>query len=205
MAFQVTGKNLDVGQALRLYVTERIEQTLEKYMMPSLGGHVRLEKERGTFRADCSIVLRSGTSLEVHGEAADAYAAVDLAVERLEKRVRRYKRRLKSHQGGGTAPAETATLFTAGEPADMLLEPDAADGTDAEHGTDAEQDGEATIVAENGSLMQLTVKEAAIELDLADAAFILFRNAADGRVNIVYRRGDGNIGWIDPEGTGNGS
>ena len=86
MTLQVTGKNLDVGDALRSYVLDRIENTLDKYVGTSLSGHVRIEKEHGAFRTDCSIQLRSGLSLQSSGEAIDAYASADLALERLEKR-----------------------------------------------------------------------------------------------------------------------
>lgn len=94
MALQITGKNLDLGEAFRTYVAERIGTTLDKYAGQSPTGHVRIEKVRGSFLTGCTIQLRSGFSLESHGEAADAYASADKAVERLEKRLRRYKRRL---------------------------------------------------------------------------------------------------------------
>jgi len=89
MALQVTGKNLDIGEALRSYVVERIESTLDKYVGEGPSGHVRIEKERGAFRTDCSIHLRSGLSLQARGEAPDAYASADLALERLDTEVKR--------------------------------------------------------------------------------------------------------------------
>ena len=105
MTLQVTGKNLDVGEALRTYVTERIGQTLDKYFSGNRSGHVRIEKERNRFVTDCSIQLRSGLSLQSHGESPDAYASADMALDRLEKRLRRYKRRLKNHHGAAAADA----------------------------------------------------------------------------------------------------
>lgn len=89
MTIQVTGKNLDVGEALRGYVKERVGQTVQKYIGRRPSGHVRVEKEHGEFRTDCTIHLWQGMSLEAHGVAADAYQSADLACERLEKRVRR--------------------------------------------------------------------------------------------------------------------
>ena len=111
MTLQVTGKNLDIGEALRTYVTDRVEQTLDKYVGSGLSGHVRIEKEHGQFRTDCSIQLRSGLALQSHGEASDAYASADRALERLEKRVRRYRRRLKKRHGPAPQPAATAPYY----------------------------------------------------------------------------------------------
>ena len=103
---QVTGKNLDVGEALRSYVQERIAHAVEKFIGRETTGHVRIEKERSEFRTDCTIHLWQGMSLEAHGAAADAYQSADRACERLEKRIRRYKERLKRH-GGETPRKET--------------------------------------------------------------------------------------------------
>ena len=107
MTIQVTGKNLDVGEALRSYVQERVVHTVEKFMGREPSGHVRIEKEHGEFRTNCTIHLWQGMSLEAHGVAADAYQSADRACERLEKRVRRYKRRLKRHGGGETRAQQT--------------------------------------------------------------------------------------------------
>ena len=93
MTIQVTGKNLDVGEALRGYVQERISQTVEKYIGRVPSGHVRVEKEHGEFRTNCTIHLWQGMSLEAHGVAADAYQSADLACERLEKRAAEYRGR----------------------------------------------------------------------------------------------------------------
>ena len=107
MTIQVTGKNLDVGEALRSYVQERVVHTVEKFIGREPTGHVRIEKEHGEFRTNCTIHLWQGMSLEAHGVAPDAYQSADLACERLEKRVRRYKRRLKRHGGGETPRKQT--------------------------------------------------------------------------------------------------
>jgi ribosomal subunit interface protein len=123
MTVQVTGKNLDVGEALRGYVQERVEQTVEKFIGRTPSGHVRVEKERGEFRTDCTIRLWQGMSLEAHGVAADAYQSADLACERLEKRVRRYKRRVKPAWG---------TFGPQGDPRSVLRAAIAAGGTGGE-------------------------------------------------------------------------
>lgn len=107
MTIQVTGKNLDVGKALRSYVQDRVVHTVEKFMGRAPSGHVRIEKEHGEFRTNRTIRLWQGMSLEAHAVAADAYQSADRACERLEKRVRRYKRRLKQHGGGETPRKQT--------------------------------------------------------------------------------------------------
>jgi ribosomal subunit interface protein len=183
MTLQFTGKNLDIGEALRTYVTDRVEQTLDKYVGDSLSGHVRIEKERSQFRTDCSIQLRSGLALQSHGEAQDAYASADLALERLEKRLRRYRRRLKKHHG----PARQDAMFA----------PDYVIQADAE--VAPEDEDNPVIVAETETeIHELAVSDAVMEMDLSQKAFLVFRNAGHGRLNVVYMRSDGNIGWIDP-------
>ena len=97
MSVQVTGKNLNIGEALRFYIEDRIDQTLEKFMGNATSGHVRIEKDGGHYRTDCSLHLGSGLDLQSKGESHDVYASADAALERLEKRLRRYKRRLKNH------------------------------------------------------------------------------------------------------------
>ncbi len=183
MTLQVTGKNLDIGEALRTYVTDRVEQTIDKYVGNSMSGHVRIEKERTQFRTDCSIQLRSGLALQSHGEAQDAYASADLALERLEKRLRRYRRRLKKHHG----PARQDATFAP----DYVIEADAE--------VTPEGEDNPVIVAETETeIHELAVSDAVMEMDLSQRALLVFRNASHGRLNVVYRRSDGNIGWIDP-------
>lgn len=184
MELQVTGKNLDVGDALRTYVTQRIEQAVDKYIGRSLPGHIRIEKERGNFRTDCSIQLKSGLSLQSRGEAPDAYASADLALERLEKRLRRYKRRLKNHHGPAQ-DVETAAPY-------YVIQA-------AEDEEETVEDDNPVIIAETETMIQvLPVSDAVMRMDVSDRPVLVFRNASHGRINVVYRREDGNIGWIDP-------
>ena len=188
MTLQVTGKNLDVGEALRTYVTERIGQTLDKYFSGNRSGHVRIEKERNRFVTDCSIQLRSGLSLQSHGESPDAYASADMALERLEKRLRRYKRRLKKHHGSGAAAdaSTQAQYFVIQADQDEIIE---------------ESDDNPIIIAETHTeIRELSVSDAVMQMDLSNRPVLVFRNASHGHTNVVYRRPDGNIGWIDPGG-----
>lgn len=188
MALQVTGKNLDVGEALRTYVENRVENTLDKFAGRSPSGHVRIEKTRGSFLTGCTIQLHSGLSLEARGEAADAYASADQALDRLEKRLRRYKRRLKKRNGpAARKPADIqAPYYVIQSAEDESAEP---------------ENDNPVIVAETQTVIhELSVSDAVMQLDLAERPLLVFQNASQGRINVVYRRDDGNIGWIDPGG-----
>ncbi len=189
MTIQVTGKNIGAGEAFQIYVTDKISDVLDKYIGPELSGHVRVEKAKVGFRTDCSLRLRTGLLVEAHGEGADAYASADAAIERLDKRVRRYKRRLKSHHHRGAELADRSTGLN--EYVVQIEEEEVGKETAAAP----------LIVAETeGVLQELTVSEAVMQLDLTDKEFLLFRNAAHGRISVVHRRPDGNVGWIDPTG-----
>jgi ribosomal subunit interface protein len=184
MTIQVTGKNLDVGEALRSYVRERIEQAVEKFIGRTLTGHVRVEKEHGGFRTDCTIHLWQGMSLEAHGVAPDAYQSADLACDRLEKRVRRYKRRLKKHGGGETPRKQT--------PAASYVIQASTEGQE-----ERDEDNPIIIAEAETVVHEMAVSDAVMQMDLSDQPFVVFRNASHGEINLVYRRDDGNIGWID--------
>ncbi len=187
MSVQVTGKNLNVGEALRFYIEDRIDQTLEKFMGNATSGHVRIEKDGGHYRTDCSLHLGSGLDLQSKGESHDVYASADAALERLEKRLRRYKRRLKNHHQrhhSGDYKETTPAL-------DYVIQ---------QHVEDQEpEDDTPIIIAENETnINEFAVSDAVMHMDLSESSVLVFRNASHGRINIVYRRNDGNIGWIDP-------
>ena len=187
MTIQVTGKNLDVGEALRVYVQERVAHAVGKFVGRETTGHVRIEKERGEFRTDCTIHLWQGMSLEAHGIAPDAYQSADRACERLEKRVRRYKRRLKRR--GGEIPRKQTPE------ASYVIEA-------AQEGHEERDEDNPVIIAEAGTpVHEMAVSDAVMQMDLSDRPFVVFRNASHGEINVVYRRDDGNIGWVDPAGS----
>ncbi len=187
MSLRISGKNLDIGEALRGQVETRIADALGKYFSGGFSGHVTVEREGVGFRTECSLHLDSGIDLHTTAIAADAYASFDQAALRLEKRLRRYKRRLKDHYlhgNGGDAglPSNYAVLETPADEEEMDVE-----GYNA------------IVIAEKAiRLKQLPVSSAVIDLDLTGAPCVIFRNAANGRINVVYRRADGNIGWVDP-------
>ena len=186
MAIQVTGKNLDLGEALRSHVQERIAHTVEKFIGRETTGHVRIEKEHGEFRTNCSIHLWQGMSLEAHGVASDAYQSADRACERLEKRVRRYKRRLKRH-GGETPRKQTSAT-------DHVLQ------AVNEGGEEHDEDNPVIIAEAEMPVHEMAVSDAVMQMELSDRSVVVFRNASHGQINVIYRRDDGNIGWIDPQG-----
>jgi ribosomal subunit interface protein len=187
MAIQVTGKNLDVGDTLRSYVLDRVMHSVEKFIGRETTGHVRIEKEHGGFKTNCSIHLWQGMSLEAQGVAPDAYQSADLACERLEKRVRRYKRRLKRHGGGDSPRKQTpATDYVIQAGREELEERD--------------EDNPVIIAEAETPVHEMAVRDAVMQMDISDRPFVVFRNARNGEINVVYRRDDGNIGWIDPAG-----
>jgi ribosomal subunit interface protein len=191
MSFRVSGKNIDVGDALRSRINERIGEATAKYFDGGFSGHVTVGKEGFGFRTECVIHLDSGIVLEAQAMAADAYASADQVAVRIEKRLRRYKRRLKNHQT--VAPDGAANEQRPIQaPSYVIATP--------EHDDDDELTGfDPVIIAESTTaLKRLSVSDAVMELDLTGVAVVVFRHAGHGRVNLVYRRGDGHIGWIDP-------
>ena len=192
MSLQVTGKNIQVGESFQNYVSDKIDDAVGKYIGEYLTAHVRVEKERGRFCTSCSVRVRTGLLLESTGEGTDAYASADAAFEHLEKRLRRYKRRLKNRHQGVTNERHDGDAGV--EINDFVVEL-------TENGKQAKISTEDSplVVAETArTLHSLSVSEAVMRLDLTEEAFLVFRNAGNGDVNVVYRRADGNIGWIDP-------
>ncbi len=208
MQVQVTGKHVDVGEALRLRVTDELTNSIGKYIDREGGGaDVVVSREGYTFKVDCALTLASGQQLQSHGAGTDAHTAFDSALQKIETRVRRYKRRLKDHHQQALAKqAETASYF-------VLRTPEGEDESDWEDGQDGGASDSAPasmVIAETEKpIRTMTVSMAVMDLDLTGTQTIVFRNAAHGGLSVVYRRPDGNIGWIDPERTksvnGNGA
>lgn len=195
MQVQVTGKHVDVGEALRTRVADELSTSILKYFDRDGGGaDVVVSREGTAFKVDCAVTLASGQQLTTHGVGGDAHMAFDAALEKMSKRIRRYKNRLKSHSLAASAKqAESAAYFViaASEDEDDDVEDEAAQAFP-----------EPMIIAETEKpVREMTVSMAVLELDLTEAQTIVFRNAAHGGLSVVYRRPDGNIGWIDPERT----
>jgi ribosomal subunit interface protein len=192
MSLRISGKNLDVGEALRGQAEERVAAAVSKYYEGGYQGHVTVDKDGSAFRTDGVLHLSSGITLEASATAHDPYASLDKMAERIEKRLRRYKRRLKdrSASNGRDAGIEIPSYVIAAPDDDI----EDFDGTSA-------GDNPVIVAESTKSLHSLTVGDAVAELDLTGAPVIVFRHAGNGRMNIVYRRRDGNIGWIDPPGS----
>jgi len=201
MQVQVTGKHVDVGEALRSRVSSEISSSIGKYFDRDGGGaDVVVSREGHAFKVDCAVTLASGQQLTTQGLGGDAHMAFDAAILKMQKRIRRYKNRLKDHHPQALArQAETAAYYVLQAP------DDAPDWTvDDEDALDAGPVAfpEPMIIAETEtSIGVMTVSMAVHELDLTESQTIVFRNAAHGGLSVVYRRPDGNIGWIDPERT----
>jgi ribosomal subunit interface protein len=193
MPFRVSGKNIEVGEALRERIGDRIAETLGKFFDGGYSGHVTVGKEAFGFHTECVVHLDSGIVLRADSMAADAYLSADQAAENLEKRLRRYHRRLKDYHAGrredgrGDQPPRGDSA-----PSYVIAAP--------EHDDDEQvTEFNPVIIAEaTTAFKRLSVSEAVIELDMTGAPVVVFRHAGHGRVNLVYRRADGNVGWIDP-------
>ena len=188
MQVQISGKNIDIGDALRSHISDRLEQNVTKYFDGTADGHVTVTREGNDFRSECVVHLSSGVVLQSKGVSSDAYASFDQSAERLEKRLRRYKRRLKDYHSRNAERTKglEAPYFVI-----------ASDENEEDTGAD---DLNPAIVAENTKRVdELTVGDAVMRLNVTESPFLFFKNAKHGGLNVVYRREDGNFGWIDPD------
>ena len=190
MTLRVSGKNMDVGEALRGRAETHIDAVVKKYFDGGYDGHLTLEPEGIGFNAICSIHLDSGVVLQSSAYGGDAVSAYELMSGTVEKRLRRYKQKLKSHRGRGNGangadePEEARYTVLA-----------ASDGED-----EVAEDFSPPVIAEStANLRTMTVGEAVMLLDFQQSGVVMFRHAGHGGLNVVYRRADGNIGWIDPD------
>lgn len=185
MHISVKGRHLDVGDALRAHAVQATEALVGKYFGGAIDAVVMFSREGHNFRADISAHPLAGVLLQGTGSAADPYAAFETAAERVERQLRRYKSRLGAHKGKGEViPAQHTVLAAEGD--DEVVQGD---------------ERQPVVIAEiTADVPVCTVAGAVMRLDLADAPAIMFRNSAHGGLNVVYRRADGNIGWIDPQG-----
>jgi ribosomal subunit interface protein len=195
-SLRVTGHGVDLGESLRNRVEERMAATLSKYldthMQDGCTGHVTLRRDGTAYRTDCVLHLVSGLTMEAVGSAHDPRASFEQTADRLETRLRRYKHRLKEHASASKDGAAMEAAYA------VLAAPE-----DEEPEAEPEGDTHPPIVAESTrSLQRRTVGEAVTALDLTGSPVVVFVHAGTGRVNIVYRRSDGAIGWVDPPGAG---
>jgi ribosomal subunit interface protein len=195
MTLRISGKSISVSEALRGRIGERTEEVLRKYFDGNFSGHITLSKDGFGFRTDCALHLDSGITLEAESNAVDAYASADAALLMIEKRLRRYKSRLKDRSARKAYAASAALAELNGQALDAssyVIEAPAAG--------DEELTGYSPVIIAEATtaLKRLSVSEAVMELDLTGAACLVFQHGSSGRVNVIYRRADGNLGWVDP-------
>ncbi|MBX2855912.1 MAG: ribosome-associated translation inhibitor RaiA [Rhodobacteraceae bacterium] len=195
MRIEVVGKQLDVGQALRGRIEERLAEAVSKHANRPVEAIVRISRNAHLFKCDCSAHLSTGLKAQASGSDSDVYAACDQAIARLEKQLRRYKRRLKDHHQRRKEPIRQLDAM-----AYVLSSVDESSASESPQ-TDASDEWRPMIIAESrAQVPTLSVGEAVMQMELSNENFLLFLNNAQTRLNAVYRRDDGNVGWLDPAG-----
>jgi ribosomal subunit interface protein len=186
MRYQISGKQLDVGDALSTHVKDELGAALEKYANRPTDAQVIFSRNAHEYVCEATVHLSTGLTAQAKAAATGIYAAFDACCAKMEKQLRRYKRRLKDHHRERPQPVEVTGASS------YILAPE---------GDDSEPDTlQPVIVAETQTqIPALSVGEAVMQLELAGAPVLVFRNEARQGVNVVYRREDGNIGWIEPE------
>jgi ribosomal subunit interface protein len=188
MQVLITGKQIDVGEALRTHVEDRLTIGVGKYFDRAIDAHVVFSRQGPRYRVDCAVHVGAGINVQSHAEVDEIYASFDVAADRIEKRLRRYKRRLRNHHKAPQGESLPAQAY--------VIEAEAEDAVEPENAHEFQP----VIVAEASTeIAQLTVGEAVMRMDLANLPAMMFRNSGHGGLNVVYRRPDGNIGWIDPQ------
>lgn len=193
MQITVAGKGVDVGESLRSHIEARLEEGVKKYLDRVTSVSVVISKESHMFRVDISgnTGTHSGLVIRSQGRGDDVYACFDAAADKIEKQLRRYKRRLTNHQKHRMSDEDIAVARSQ-KAVKYVLAPEGDEANE-------KLDHVPVIVAEKPTDIEtLTVSEAVMKMDLADLPALLFFNSAHGRVNVVYRRADGNISWVDP-------
>lgn len=187
MEISVKGKNVDVGDSLRSHAEDNLNANVRKYFDKALDAGVIFSRQAHLFRADISVHAGRDILMQGSASADDAYAAFDNALARISKQLRRYKRRLRDHKGR-VSDEKTLAQYT------IIAQED--------ENEEAGEEAQPIIVAEMAhEIVTATVGEAVMRMDLADSPVMMFRNKAHGGLNVVYRRADGNVGWIDPSNT----
>ena len=188
MRYQISGKQIDIGEALQQHVRTELGETLEKYAGRPTEATVVFSRSGHEFVCEIVVHLSTGLIAQAKGSANEIYAAFESCCEKMDKQLRRYKRRLKDHHKSRQDPVE---LMAAGS---YILAPTQDDDDETET-----SDLAPVIVAETESqIPSLSVGEAVMQMELAHAPVLVFRNEKNSGINVVYRREDGNIGWIDP-------
>jgi len=190
MRYQITGKQIDIGEALQFHVKTELDIVLGKYAGRPTDANIVFSKSGHEFVCETEVHLSTGLTAQAKGHATEIYAAFDSVCEKMDKQLRRYKRRLKDHHRDRPQPVE---LSDAGS---YIL----AASTDLEE-NEPEGAGPMIVAEMETKIQSLSVGEAVMQMEISSVPVLVFRNERHGGVNVVYRREDGNIGWIDPRNT----
>lgn len=193
MQIQITGKHMNLGDAMRDRIEAGLEAAVAKYFNRTGEASVFVSQQGPFVEVDCNVHLPSGIVLQSTGRADDPYAALEVSLEKMEKRVRRYKRRLKDHHASAPLPMPAAPAAEA-----LILASDTDDSDDERMEVG---DAPLTVAETSVQIRTMTVSEAVMQLELQDVPALMFRNAGHDGLNMVYRRPDGHIGWVDPANT----
>ena len=184
MSIKVSGIHMNVGETLTTRINDRVDDAVSKYFANGYSGQVTVEKSGSWYECDCLIHLDSGVVLQAKANSADPTSSFEEAADKIEKRLRRYKRRLKDHHANAKAKALEAMYSVVEVP-----------GADDE----VPEDYNPLVIAESTTTVNTqSVAQAVVQLDLTDHPVVVFKNSANDEINVVYRRSDGNIGWVDP-------
>lgn len=191
MRYTISGKHIDVGDALTTHVKAELGETVQKYSQRPTDATVTFSRDAHQFLCDCVVHLSTGLTVQARGTANEIYAAFEACREKMDKQLRRYKRRLKDHHKDRSEPVEF------GQAGMYVLSAD-------EDAWESKDNGlEPIIIAEmEARVPTLSVGDAVMQMELAGTPLLVFRNEKHGGVNVVHRRDDGNVGWIDPRGNG---
>jgi ribosomal subunit interface protein len=188
MRYQISGKQIDIGDALQTHVKDSLNTVVEKYAERPTDSTVIFSKSGAEYMCETTIHLSTGLTASAKGTAHEIYAAFEKAADKMEKQLRRYKRRLKDHHRDRAQPIDVMQAAT------YILASSETQDDDAEPDT-----LQPIIVAEmETKVPSLSVGEAVMQMEIAGAPLLVFRNEKHDGVNVVYRREDGNVGWIDP-------
>jgi ribosomal subunit interface protein len=187
MSLRVSGKNIQIGLALQDYVRAHVDAMQGRTYGGTASGQVTLEPEGSGYRCETTLQLDSGTALHAEGRAQEIYACFDQANHRIETRLRRHRQRLRAQQHANGKAVATISTYTLEQPAD-----------DADEGAETEGFAPVIVAETKAPFKTLSVAAAVDELDLSGAPLLVFRHSVNAHINIVYRRADGHIGWIDP-------
>lgn len=185
MQLSVKGKQIDVGDALRQHVDEQLTELVGKFFGDSLDAQVTFSREAHLFQADITVHAGRGITLQSNGSAAEPYPAFDQAAQRIAERLRRHKNRLKKHHQESKAE-------------DSVVAQSFVLNAQQDDASDTGSDNPVVVAEMTTPIEMLTVSEAVMKLDLGEMPALMFRNRAHGKLNMIYRRADGNIGWVDP-------